>query len=182
MEGWEIVVLTTALSIISSLITSKATTRMAYNNDIRKEIREKRTELYFSCYDQVESILKDRRVIFSQDYFNMLIDIKPKIKLLSSKETFQAYYEFYEYVRKEMRQFEKFCEKNDPQNDSSRYEYYTDENGDEQEIVHIYDEDLRTFDRLQEEYKNEHSPDSKIVLGYIEKLYQSMRNDLGSNL
>lgn len=155
---------------------------MAYNNDIRKEIREKRAELYFSCYEQVESILKDKSIIFSQDYFDMLISIKPRIKLLSSKETFQAYYEYYEYVRREIHQFKKFCEENDPQNDASRYEYYTDENGDEQEIVHIYEEDLYTYGKLQQEYKNEHKPDTKTVIAYIDKLYQSMRNDLGSNL
>lgn len=186
MDGFQTAFLTagisTVLSIISSLITAKVTRKMDYNNDIRKEIRDKRAELYLSFYNQVESVLKDRTLIFSQDYFDMLISIKPKIKLLSSKETFQAYYEFYEYVRNELHQFKKFCEENDPHNDLSRYDYFSDENGNEQETIYICNEDLLAFDRLQEKYKSEHKPDSKTVVAYIETLYQSMRNDLGSNL
>ncbi len=182
MEGWEVVVLTTVLTLLSLVVTAKITTKISYNNDVRKEIREKRAELYLSFYDDVESILKDKTLVFNREYLDILVSTKPQIKLLSSKATFQAYYEYYEYIRKEIHLFEQFCNENDPLNDSSRYEYCMDEKGNEQEIVHVSEWEIHDFEKLQEKYKRENKPDNKTISAYLEKLYQAMREDLGSNL
>ena len=186
MEDWEIVVLTTVLStvfsIMSSIITAKVTTKINYDNDVRKEIREKRAELYFSFYDQVEEVLKKRIYIFDRKYFESLISVKPQIKLLASQKTFEAFRNYYEFVRGQVLSFEKFCNKYNPENDPNRYEICTDDNGEEFEIDHMSPEKIEEFERLKRQYQKEYKPDTDTITAYIEALYQSMREDLGSNI
>ena len=89
---------------------------------------------------------------------------------------------YYEFVRYQAHSFKKFCLENNPENDLSRYETYVDENGEEFEIIHISEEDLKQFKWLQEQYQKEQRPDNRSINTYIEKLYQAMRKDLGSNV
>ena len=147
MEGWEIVVLTTVLStvfsIMSSIITAKVTTKINYNNDIRREIREKRAELYFSFYDNVEDVLKNSIYIFDRKYFDSLISIKPQIKLLASQNTFEAFRNYYEFVRSQVHGFEKFCNEHNPENDPYKYKICTGKNGEKLKIDHMSDEKIK---------------------------------------
>lgn len=182
MSEWIIVLVGAVLSLITAIVTAIITTILTHRNVVKKWILEERSKLYLSLYENIEQILSKRESIYSKEYMDILVSYKPKMKLLASKGTFNAFRHYYEFVRKNKYSFEKFYEENNPQNDMSRLETWTDDDGEVNESVFLTDEEWRDFIRLTEEYKTEQKPSVDSINSFIEPLYQSMRNDLGSNL
>ena len=80
-----------AISVFFSIITAFVTQKLTHKNDVKKWILEKRCALYLDIYPKIEEILTNRTIVFSNSYFNFLIEIKPKVKLLSSENTFSMF-------------------------------------------------------------------------------------------
>ena len=60
--------------------------------------------------------------------------------------------------------------------------YRYDENGNESEWVDVSREELDAFNDEIRRYKKTNKPAKEVIEKYAEEIYQSMRNDLGSNL
>ena len=104
------------------------------------------------------------------------------MKLISSKQTFQKYKEYFLFVYKMQKDYIQYCNKNDPQFDLSRREIEIDENGEQYESWRIFDEDISYFEQLKRSYRSENKPTSKMLDQYLVPLYETMREDLGSNI
>lgn len=182
MQTWETIFLTALLSIITAIITTKVTAWSSHKNEVKKWLLEKRAEIYFSFYDQVELALKERKKVFDQEYLNSLIALKPQMKLIASKKTFKAFQSYYEFIQATVNEYEKFCAENDPESDLSRFNEVTLDGGEEYEECNITQWDIERFERQEEKYKQDHLPDNNKMSSYIEPLYRAMRKDLGSNI
>lgn len=182
MEAWQTALLTALLSVLTAIITTKVTAWSSHKNEIKKWILEKRAEIYFSFYDQVELALMDRENVFKQSYLDSLAEWKPKIKLISSKKTFEAFRLYYEFIRNTVVEYRKFCTQNNPEDNPNNFHCITLENGEDRYDCDITDSDMEMFEWQERQYKLEHLPDSDTLISYIEPLYQSMRRDLGSNV
>ena len=91
MQVWQTALLSTGLSFLTAIITTKVTSWLNHRNEVKKWLLEKRAELYFSFYDQIENVLRKPVLVFEKEYFEFLIRIKPQIKLLASPKTFKAF-------------------------------------------------------------------------------------------
>lgn len=182
MQAWQTALLTASLSVLTAIITTKVTAWSSHKNEVKKWLLEKRAEIYFSFYDQVELALKERNKVFEQEYLDSLIALKPQMKLLSSIETFATFRSYYEFVQATVNEYKKFCAENDPRGDSSRFYQVTSDNGEEYEECNITQWDIDHFEWQEEKYKQDNLPDNTKINSYIEPLYQAMRNDLGSNI
>ena len=178
MESWEIVLLTAGCSLVASIVTAIITSLIHYRQDSKKWIRDKRAEVYPEIYAIVEETLNDRAKVFEREYFERLIQIKSKVKLLSSETTFEAFKEYYGFIRSINYDFKKFNKENDP------VQVITEctPNGEEFEEPYASDLELAIFEKKIKQYQKDNRPDSDTMNSYIEPLYQSMRNDLGSDL
>ena len=182
MKEWEVALLTAGLSLVVAVISTFITTKLAYRNEKRRLVHEKRSELYFDFYEHIERILSDREVAFSQEYLDKLVEYKARIKLLSSSNTFEAFKNYYGFIKQKRKAYEKYCRQNDPENNPDNLEIDVDENGEEQEIWHISLEELNHFGTLCKTYESEHRPSADEVNQYLVPLYEAMRKDLGSDL
>ena len=63
MEAWQTALLTALLSVLTAIITTKVTAWSSHKNEVKKWLLEKRAEIYFSFYDQVELALKERKKV-----------------------------------------------------------------------------------------------------------------------
>lgn len=61
-------------------------------------------------------------------------------------------------------------------------QFLYDENGNESEWVDVSREELDAFNDEIRRYKKTNKPAKEVIEKYAEEIYQSMRNDLGSNL
>ena len=172
-------VLSALLSIVVSIITTTITAIKQHRNEVKRWILEKRASFYLDFYSDVEIIMKKRKLVYDNDFYNMLVLVKPKIKLLASKKTFKAFENFYEYILTKRREFRYFYRSNDP---SNSIEYYFDDDGNEQISNPPCEEDYEDFSIKLDAYKKENTPDLNEIKNHIEALYQSMRTDLGSNM
>lgn len=173
------VVISTLISAIVSLITIK----IQHKNDVKKWILERRAEIYFEYYDQVEKILIDKNTIFDTVYRDSLSKMKPQMKLIASEDTFNAFKKYYEFVCDTIRDFEKYRDANDPAQDLSRLEEIIDDNGERQEQMHITEQDMEIFEFKMKQYKEDKIQEIGLEIeNKIKKLYEKMRDDLGSNL
>lgn len=182
MEAWQTALLTASLSVLTAIITTKVTAWSSHKNEVKKWLLEKRAEIYFSFYDQVELALKERRKVFEQEYLDSLIALKPQMKLMSSKKTFKAFRSYYEFIQVTVNAYDRFCIESDPMRDSSRFYQDTLEDGTEYKGSNITQWDIDCFEQQEEKYKQDNLPDNTKMNSYIEPLYQAMRNDLGSNI
>lgn len=181
MEAWQTALLTASLSVLTAIITTKVTAWSSHKNTVRKWLLEKRAEIYFSFYERVELVLKEREKVFEQEYLDSLIVLKPQMKLLSSQNTFKAFRAYYEFVQTTSNKYKRFCIENDPQNDPSKVYQVTLDNGEQYEDYNITQRDIDQFEWQTEKYKRDNLPDNNTINSYIEPLYQAMRSDLGSN-
>lgn len=182
MEAWQTALLTASLSVLTAIITTKVTARSSHKNEVKKWLLEKRAEIYFSFYDQVELALKERQKVFEQEYLDSLISVKPQMKLMSSKKTFKAFRSYYEFIQATVNEYKQFCTENDPMGDSSSFYQVTLDNGEEFEGCNITQWDIDRFEWQEEKYKQDNLPDNNQMNTYIEPLYLAMRKDLGSNI
>lgn len=182
VEQIETIVLTTTLSLLASILTAFLTSRVACENEIRKTIHEKRLELYMSFYEQVELVLKDREIVFDEGYFLKVGEFKAKMTLLASDKTRSAFEDFFWFVRQKWVDYKKYNLSHDPQLDESRYHTEYDENGCEVEWTDISQSEIQAFDDEVRKYKKDNKPSKTAIEEYTERIYQAMRNDLGSNL
>lgn len=182
MEEWKIIVLTALCSLFASIVTAVLSSSMGYKNEIKKQIREKRAELYFTLYDKIELVLQNHYKVFDKEYFDGLTKFKPKMELLASPKTFDAYLKYYEYVGDKIQAFKSFYKQHDPE--EIVIEPDEDEYGNEYESVFPkYNEYEKEQLRAKiEKYKNDNLPTVNSINSYIEPLYNAMRCDLGSNL
>lgn len=182
MEGWETIVITALLSLITAIITSLVTTSLNYKNTVKKWVLEKRSELYLRFYKNAEELLKNPEKSFDDDYFNEILKVKPEMKLLSSNETFDAFKQFYEFIRNIKVGYNKYCSENNPETDPERVFIGVDEDGEPYEDRYVTEEDMNDFYDNCENYKENNMPKTEEISRHIELLYQAMRDDLGSNL
>lgn len=182
MQAWQTALLTALLSVLTAIITTKVTAWSSHKNEVKKWLLEKRAEIYFSFYNQVELALKERKKVFEQEYLDSLIALKPQMKLMSSKKTFKAFRSYYEFIQVTVNAYNSFCTENDPMCDSSRFYQDTLKDGTEYEGSNITPSDIEYFEWQEKKYKQDNLPDNTKMNTYIEPLYQAMRNDLGSNI
>ena len=182
MEDWKIVLLTGAISIASSIITAIITLRITHNNDVKRLVLENRTVLYFELYSAVEPLLHDNSKVFDSDYIDALVKYKPKMKLLSSSKTFEAFKVFYNVVTEKFNEFRKYCHENDPRTNSEFYQTVCDEEGNEYEICHASELEIHYFECAVENFKNNNALPIETISNKLTKLYKNMRNDLGSDI
>ena len=182
MAEWQIVILTSVLSVGSAILSAYVNSALSSKREPKKAIHEKRTQIYLDFYEQIDGITTDRELIFSDEYVQRLIEFKPKMKLISSKQTSQKYKEYFLFVYKMQKDYIQYCNKNDPQFDLSRREIEIDENGEQYESWRIFDEDISYFEQLKRSYRSENKPTSKMLDQYLVPLYETMREDLGSNI
>ena len=182
MAEWQIVILTSVLSVGSAILSAYVTSALSSKRETKKAIHEKRTQIYLDFYEQIDGITTDRELIFSDEYVQRLIEFKPKMKLISSKQTSQKYKEYFLFVYKMQKDYIQYCNKHDPQFDLSRREIEIDENGEQYESWRIFDEDISYFEQLKRSYRSENKPTSKMLDQYLVPLYETMREDLGSNI
>lgn len=164
-------------AIVGGIISAKATHR----NDAKRMIRERRIELYYDFFSKIEPIINDRNIIFSGQYFEILVKYKPKMKLLTSKKTYDALENFYNYVRAEYYAFTKYLAVNNPENDPRNKYIVYDEDGCRDEISDAPEEEIFFFRESIEKYKREHVPTLEKVNETFMPLYLAMREDIGSS-
>lgn len=91
MGDWRLLALTSAISLVSSVIvavvTAMLTSYFTHKNDTKKLIHEKRTELYYTFYDEVDKAISNRKVIFEKDYIMKIFENVPSIEDLREKTT-----------------------------------------------------------------------------------------------
>lgn len=179
-EQIETIVLSAVLTLAASILTAFLTAKTTRENEMRKRIHEKRLELYLEFHDVLEKMLGNRDVVFDRKYYNEVSTFKPKIKLLASKKTVERYNAISEYLRTMMSGYEKYENDHDPERDLGRM--YYDEDGDPVGYDEPKVEDYEAYSYGLNRYKSEHRPSKELAQEMIGKLYESMRNDLGSNL
>ena len=182
MNEWQIVLLTGVVTIVTSNVTALITLSIPHRNEVRKLVLEKRAELYFEFYDEAEHLLHDRFKIYDSNYIGVLLKFKPKMKLLSSAKTVEAFKAFYELIAKHFDEYRSYCNQNDPRNNPDFLEIGIDEDGVEYEICHATDMDISYFESDVEKFKRENIPSIDTIRQHITALYTEMRKDLGSNI
>lgn len=182
MNEWQIVLLTGVVTIVTSIVTALITMSITHRNEVRKLVLEKRAELYFEFYDEAEHLLHDRFKIYDSNYIGVLLKFKPKMKLLSSAKTVEAFKAFYELIAKHFDEYRSYCNQNDPRNNPDFLEIGIDEDGVEYEICHATDMDISYFESDVEKFKRENIPSIDTIRQHITALYTEMRKDLGSNI
>ena len=182
MNEWQIVLLTGVVTIVTSIVTALITLSLTHRNEVRKLVLEKRAELYFEFYDEAEHLLHDRFKIYDSNYIGVLLKFKPKMKLLSSAKTVEAFKAFYELIAKHFDEYRSYCNQNDPRNNPDFLEIGIDEDGVEYEICHATDMDISYFESDVEKFKRENIPSIDTIRQHITALYTEMRKDLGSNI
>ena len=182
MNEWQIVLLTGVVTIVTSIVTALITLSITHRNEVRKLVLEKRAELYFEYYDEAEHLLHDRFKIYDSNYIGVLLKFKPKMKLLSSAKTVEAFKAFYELIAKHFDEYRSYCNQNDPRNNPDFLEIGIDEDGVEYEICHATDMDISYFESDVEKFKRENIPSIDTIRQHITALYTEMRKDLGSNI
>lgn len=182
MNEWQIVLLTGVVTIVTSIVTALITMSITHRNEVRKLVLEKRAELYFEFYDEAEHLLHDRFKIYDSNYIGVLLKFKPKMKLLSSAKTVEAFKAFYELIAKHFDEYRSFCNQNDPRNNPDFLEIEIGEDGVEYEICHATDMDISYFESDVEKFKRENIPSIDTIRQHITALYTEMRKDLGSNI
>lgn len=75
---------------------------------MRKLLHEKRLELYMSFYEQVERCLKNRQIVFEQEYFQKIGTYKAKMTLMASENTRKAFDEFFWFIRQKWTDYHKY--------------------------------------------------------------------------
>lgn len=114
-------------------------------------------------YPRIEEILHDRTIVFSDSYFNFLIEIKPKVKLLSSENTFSIFEEYYNFIRKTKLLYDEFCCDNDPENDPKHFWIDTTPDGKEYEANDITEQDFQYFS-VQKKITSQKTHQTQILL------------------
>ena len=169
MSDWRLLALTSAISLVSSVIvavvTAMLTSHFTHKNDTKKLIHEKRTELYYTFYDEVDKAISNRKVIFEKDYIMKIVEYKAKVKLISSARVCEETENFYNFIQGIYFEYNKFYVMHDPQYDPCADEV-----------------DYQAFEHQLEKYKFENVPSIEDLREKTAPLYNAMREDLGSNL
>ena len=125
--------------------------------------------------------IQSRQSGVGETYDNMILQYKPKMKLLSSKKTFAAFKEYYEYIASRISERDKYIAKENPLEDISRcHTTYDSETGQSGEVWDVSQGEIEFFEDSLKIYKCENAPDIEEINKYVEPLYQAMRKDLGS--
>ena len=157
------------------------TAKLTYKREAKKAILEKRAPLYLDVQRRAESLLYDPSQIFDLKFRNSVLKYKPQMELLASESVKTAYHNFYQFVDDSYQDYLRFCDQNDPRRDSKNFRMEYDENGEEMELPLFYDEDVEFFERQEEKYREEKCPTADKLKTCIDKLYEAMRKDLGSD-
>lgn len=182
MEEWQIILLTGGISIVSSIITALITLSRTHRNEVKKLVLEKRSALYFEFYDVAEILLHNNNRVYDSEYIKVLLQFKPKMKLLSSQNTVEVFRSFFELVTKKYEEYRTFCAENDPRVNPKYFHTYIDEDGVEQEEWHGNALEVSYFESDAEKFKVDNVPSKEEISKHITALYEQMRKDLGSNI
>lgn len=182
MEEWQIVLLTGGISIVSSIITALITLSRTHRNEVKKLVLEKRSALYFEFYDVAEMLLHNNNKVYDSEYIKVLLQFKPKMKLLSSKKTVKAFRKLFEMITSKYEAYRTFCIENDPREDPKFLETCCNAEGIEYEVCHATDLDISYFESDAEKFKADNMPSKEVISKHITALYEQMRKDLGSNI
>lgn len=182
MSEWQIVLLTGVVTVVTSIVTALITLSITHRNEVKKLVLEKREELYFEFYEEVEQLLQDNQKVYDASYIDILLKFKPKMKLLSSVKTVAAFKSLFEFVTRYRQEYVYFCDKNDPREDPQHIVTEFNEDGVEYEFCAATDMEIAIFEEYAEKYMKENAPSVDTINHYITALYTEMRNDLGSNM
>ena len=170
------------VSVVSSIITAMVSLKITHKNDVKRVILENRTNLYFEVYGVLEPLLHNPKRVFDQDYVNKIVEYKPKMKLLSSKKTFESYRCIYEVITHKLIEFRDYYRENDPYTKSEYIEIVCDSEGIEEEIYHVPSFEESYFKKDIELFKKENAPLTETISECLSNLCINMRKDLGSDI
>ena len=170
MTNWEIVLLTGLVTVVTSVITSLITLSFTRKNEIRKKVLKERTAMYLDFYSVTDGFINHPRLVFDEACMKEFLSYKPKMKLLSSNITYPIYTELFQTMIEPYNFYDVYIGKQNNENLSCF---------DTETVEKMNEED---FKLTSEEFINRYCPDSKKIDSLIEKLYQSMRKDLGSDI
>ena len=160
---------TAAITLTSGVIASLITLAVTHRNDVKKFVLEQRAELYCRLFNVVDRLINQPQLAFNKQYMEELIGYKAGMKLLASKKTFPLFAELFETVIEPYNSYDVYC----------GYHEGEDINNFDGETYAGIKNDL---DLSPEEFISKYIPDREVVDSCIRALYESMRDDLGSNL
>lgn len=182
MEGWPLVAFTSLLSLAVAIVVGFITAILSRKSDKQKAVHAKRIELYLEFYEIIDGLLNNRENVFEREYFGSLVEYKAKIKLLASEDTYDACEAFFNFVRSEIHEYEKYCKDNDPYNAPGAVQTNINEDDEEETYCYVTEMDEEAFECNKKIFKEEHLPSVAAVREYISPLFDSMRNDLKSKI
>lgn len=163
--------ITTVLALFSAIVSSCITAHLTHKNQIQNMIYDKRYNLYCEFCEKMEKILSDKQIVFRQSYIEMFCEYKPKLKLLTSEETYSNFRELFNFISQKYRIYCRF-----------RLQASPDDIIDDDGNTYPNEIEVEKFNEQDRIYKNENAPTIYELNPYIEPLYKSMRKDLGSKL
>lgn len=169
------------ISIIGFVITI-IVMNAQFKNAKKQKITDAQRQIYLDTYMAVEKIISANELIFDTDYYDSVLEHKGEMKLSASNNVIQEYSNYVEYIHSFAWPFWKWKSDNDPTGDASNYEIIVDEHsGKEDEICHITQDMMDSYEYACRRYKQEHMPDSQEVKSKVESLLNAMRKDLGND-
>ena len=182
MEEWKIILLTGGISVVSSNITALITLSRTHRNEVKKLIWEKRSVLYFELYNVVEEMLSDRYKIYDNEYVKKIVQFKPKMKLLASPKTVEAFKNLFDFIAHHYNAFHIYLKENEKLSASdeqsmiaSNEDHKSKDSYSKRFSVNIKEIDTSAFDETIVATQERISEKATA-------LYEHMRKDLGSNI
>lgn len=171
-----------ALSLLASLLTAYLTSKITRKNEMRKIIHEKRLALYTEAFDTIELILKEHDKAFDRTYFENVAAYKPKIKLLGSAETVEAYRKLYDALCTTVDEYEGYADAKNPEN-LARYSSALDAPDEESETgAQPSEVDFENYEYELLEYQKGQKETVTAMCESVGEIVEAMRRDLGSSL
>ena len=169
METWEITILTGCVSIISGVVASFVTSKITHRNEVKNHILQERTKFYLDSFPLIDLLINKEKNICDYEYMTDFISLKANMKLLSSKQTFEAYGKVFDLVIGAYNAIDIYNGyKNNEDISKFSKEDYAKVKGD--------------MSLSESEYLEKYMPDRDKLIKLIDDLYEEMRNDLGSNM
>lgn len=162
------------VNFIITAVISWTTAKIAFRSDIKKYLHSKREKIYFELYSELDKILQDRSMIYNEEITNKIINIKPALKLIASKDIILSYIKIHDMIKTFQKDLEDFKSENDPERE---IEY--DDDGIQYQPPNLEFELEHYFFKL-EQYKRDNLPNQNDIQNIVNEITNNMRNDLGS--
>lgn len=143
------------------------------------KIFDNKIEFYLDFIKESEQINDNWFAAFDTNYYEKLKIYKPEFKLFASEKIVKDYKTLLEKIYNLQKEYECFCEKNNPTKDEKNsMTYYEDD--EEREVNDITEEKLQSFEREKYEYKMNNYNSVQEILLMLKNLWNDMRSDIGN--